>query len=275
MSAAQVDADVQALLKEHTHLLVVEVGEGDNKRVRIRCDLTQHEMLPRKEAIETYLKGKKFQKAKEWYCYDYTQYEPYIVPHRRKDKCLFCNVTDTVLNRIPAEVEKHVNGKKFQRLKEHVKFSTREEKDSDPMEFNANEFEFENKQILYSDDEDGDGASRQPKKKSSDDEDDEAEGDDEEDDEAKADEDEDAMEDGDDDDDEEEEGGSEDEEDDMAEFYPQDDDEEPEDEHIREAVKRLTMKKRKASTDDADESTSKQTATSKASKAKKQKASKK
>ncbi|KAE9064877.1 hypothetical protein PF007_g29040 [Phytophthora fragariae] len=34
---------------------------------------------------------------------------------------LFCNVTVTILNRIPSELGKHVLGKRFKRLKQHVK----------------------------------------------------------------------------------------------------------------------------------------------------------
>ncbi|DBA01926.1 TPA: hypothetical protein N0F65_005115 [Lagenidium giganteum] len=149
------DDDVKALVEAHEFLQVVETGEGDDKKIRIKCDLTQHEMLPRKDVVETHLNSKKFKKAKEWYCYDYSQYEPYIVAHRRKPKCLYCNVTDKVLNRIPAEVEKHVKGKRFLRLKEHVKFETKE--DVDDNEFDANRFEFEHRQVVYSDEEDGDG----------------------------------------------------------------------------------------------------------------------
>lgn len=149
--------DVRELLKTHDFLELVETGDDVNgKRVRVRCALTQHEIVPKKDAIETYLNSKPFRKAKEWYCYDYSKYEPYIVSHRRKPKSLYCNVTDTVLNRIPSEVEKHVNGKKFKRMKEHVKFEikkSKDEQDENEDEFDANEFEFENRQVLNSDDE--------------------------------------------------------------------------------------------------------------------------
>lgn len=154
-----VSEDVRELLKTHDFLDLVETGDdATGKRVRVRCALTQHEIVPKKEAIETYLNSKPFRKAKEWYCYDYSQYEPYIVSHRRKPKSLYCNVTDTVLNRIPSEVEKHVNGKKFKRMKEHVKFEIKKTQDEqDEEEFDANEFEFENRQVLNSDDEEEEG----------------------------------------------------------------------------------------------------------------------
>lgn len=232
------DAEVKQLLEEHEYLEAIYTGDGDNKRARVRCALTQHEMLPRKDAIETHLKSKKFIKAKEWYCYDYSQYEPYIVAHRRKAKSLFCNVTNTILNRIPSEVEKHVKGKKFQRLKEHVKFTQRKEGEKDgegdddgddEEEFDANAFEFENSQVLLSDDDEDEGGAEKKKKskKAHTDSDSEDEEDDEEDED-----DEDA------------------EESDLAEFYPDEDDEDRID---HETVVRLTQKKRKAGDDDEAE----------------------
>ncbi len=231
----KVDDDVKSLLKEHSYLHAVESGEDDKKCVRVRCDLTQHELVPTKEAIETYLKTKKFIKAKDWYCYDYSKYEPYIVVHRRKPKCLYCNVTNTILNRIPAEVEKHVNGKRFKRLKEHVKFEVQMEENEDDGEFDANAFEFENQQAIFSDEEDGSGKVV-----------DEVDADENEDNEEVAGSDNEDDNDNDNDDEEEEDAEDENEEEDvMADFYPQDDDDVSEDEHIREAVAKIT-KKRKA-----------------------------
>ncbi|RLN92142.1 hypothetical protein BBJ28_00014911 [Nothophytophthora sp. Chile5] len=158
MSSPPVDAAVQRLLEAHEYLELVEVGEGDAKRPRVKCQLTQHEMMPRAADIEAHLASKKFVKARDWYCHDYSQYEPYIVPHRRLTKSLFCNVTGTILNRIPDEVEKHVRGKKYQRMKAHVKISVKRSKDDDDMdgnggaeEFDADAFEFENSQVVFSD----------------------------------------------------------------------------------------------------------------------------
>ncbi|GLE03839.1 hypothetical protein PINS_up012750 [Pythium insidiosum] len=225
MVAATVDDEVKALLAEHSYLQLVETGDGEQKRVRVRCDLLQHEMLPRKDVIEAYLKSKKFVKAKEWYCYDYSQYEPYIVAHRRKPKCLYCNVTNTVLNRIPAEVEKHVNGKRFKRLKDQVKFETRATEGDDAADtFDANAFEFEHQQLIYSDEEEDETDTKASHGRGDDDDDEE-----------------------DDDEEMESEEEEEDDEDDvMADFRPKEDDDEEEDEHIKAAVARITQKKRKA-----------------------------
>ncbi|RLN85182.1 hypothetical protein BBJ28_00009611 [Nothophytophthora sp. Chile5] len=172
MSSPPVDAAVQRLLEAHEYLELVEVGEGDAKRPRVKCQLTQHEMMPRAADIEAHLASKKFVKARDWYCHDYSQYEPYIVPHRRLTKSLFCNVTGTILNRIPAEVEKHVRGKKYQRMKAHVKVSVKRSKDDDDMdgnagaeEFDADAFELENSQVVFSDAEEEEDATPATDKK--------------------------------------------------------------------------------------------------------------
>lgn len=199
-TAATLDVEVQRLLAAHEHLEAVDAGEG---RVRVRCALTQHEMVPRADAIEAYLGSKKFMKARDWYCHDYSQYEPYIVAHRRKPKSLFCNVTGTVLNRIPAEVERHVNGKKFQRLKAQVTIKKVEDEELEGGGFDANAFEFENSQVLWSDDEGEEGGEGKVSK----DVDVEEEGKEEE---------------------------EEEEQDDMSDLYPEDDG--SEDEHVHAAV---------------------------------------
>lgn len=234
------DPEVQKLLTQHAFLEPVTTAGG---HVRVRCELTRHELLPRAADIEQHLRSKKFVKAKEWYCHDYAQYAPFIVAHRRKPKSLFCNVTGTVLNRIPAEVERHVAGKKFQRLKEHVKISTDSDGDAEndaENDFDANAFEFENAQVLLSDDEEedddeeGSGArkSKAKAKGQSEDSDDDDGEEEEEDSEA-------------------EQKGDEDEEDDsdMAEFYPDEDEDEDADagrlDHET-IVKLAAQKKRKA-----------------------------
>jgi hypothetical protein len=222
-TAAALDADVQALLGQHDFLEVVTTGEGEQQRVRVRCALTQHEMMPRVDAINEYLDSKKFRKARDWYCHDYSKYEPYIVAHRRKPKSLFCNVTGTVLNRIPAEVEKHVSGKKYKRMKEHVTVSTvrgKGEDGEDGDDFDANAFEFENSQAIFSDDEDEDGkpAATAVQLKQQDD-----------------------VEEEEDEEEEEEDEEEEDVDDDMSDLYPEDDG--SEDERVHELVQKALKAK--------------------------------
>uniref|UniRef100_A0AAV1UEF9 Surfeit locus protein 2 n=1 Tax=Peronospora matthiolae TaxID=2874970 RepID=A0AAV1UEF9_9STRA len=164
MTAPSMEPAIQQLLNQHEFLEIIETGQDENKRVRIKCQLTQHEMLPRADLIATHLKSKKFLKARDWYCHDYSQYEPYIVPYRRLPKSLFCNVTRTILNRIPAEVEKHMQGKRYKRMKQHVKvqvIKTGDNGDDDQTlssrDFDADLFEFENSQVVYSDEEEEEG----------------------------------------------------------------------------------------------------------------------
>lgn len=84
---------------------------------RIRCKVTQHEMPCDSAVVEAYQKGKKFMKALKWYQSDFSKYEPNIIPHKSNPKALYCTITSQTLNKIPQEVEKHVCGKKYLRLK--------------------------------------------------------------------------------------------------------------------------------------------------------------
>ncbi|RHY24591.1 hypothetical protein DYB32_008785 [Aphanomyces invadans] len=155
MADSSIDAAVQALVDSNNGILEVSSVENkDGVKVnRIKCTATGHEMPPRADIVTAHLNSKRFKKATEWYSYDFAQFEPYIVAHRRKPKCLYCNVTGIVLNKIPAEVEKHMKGKKFLRMKEHVKFFDEAEIDKDDDDFDANKFEFLNRQLVGSDDE--------------------------------------------------------------------------------------------------------------------------
>lgn len=82
---------------------------------KIRCSLTKHEMKPNAKEIQQYIQGEKFKKAMEWYTYDYTKFLPEIVPHKSNPHKLYCTITKQELNKIPKEVEKHIQGKRFLR----------------------------------------------------------------------------------------------------------------------------------------------------------------
>lgn len=96
------------VLQKHTFLKLLPSN-------RIKCEVTQHELPLDVKVIEAHVNGKKFKKALEWYNHDYSQYLPYIVPHKEDNKKLFCLLTKQTLNKIPAEVQKHVSGKRFKR----------------------------------------------------------------------------------------------------------------------------------------------------------------
>lgn len=82
---------------------------------RIICDVTGHEMLPQLSAVQSHVGGKKYKKALEWYRHDFSVYEPLIIQHKSKTHKLFCTLTQEELNKIPEQVKKHVEGKRFQR----------------------------------------------------------------------------------------------------------------------------------------------------------------
>ena len=83
-------------------------------------------MPPNAAVVLAYLNGKKFKKAKEWYTYDYSEFLPHIVPDKRDSRKLYCRLTKHGLNKIPDEVKKHVNGKRFLRLKEELRIKNEE-----------------------------------------------------------------------------------------------------------------------------------------------------
>ena len=98
------------LLKNNSAVLSLQPNN------RIKCSATGHEMPPTADAVRLHLAGKKYKKACEWYNRDYSQYLPWIIEHRSDKTKLFCTVTRMTLNKIPAEIEKHVAGKRFLRM---------------------------------------------------------------------------------------------------------------------------------------------------------------
>lgn len=72
-------------------------------------------MPPNPVIVAQYLNSSKLQKAKNWYTFDFSKYEPDIVQNKDNDKLLYCTITKQSLNKIPTEVEKHINGKHFKR----------------------------------------------------------------------------------------------------------------------------------------------------------------
>ena len=80
---------------------------------RVKCLLSGHEMPLKLETIMEYINSRNFKKIKEWYNQDFSKYLPYIVQHNSNPKLLHCKLTNKPLNKIPVEIEKHVNGKKF------------------------------------------------------------------------------------------------------------------------------------------------------------------
>lgn len=105
------NASVQALVAEHDHLTY------DAKYNKVHCAITGLDIVCRLDAVEQHLRSKRFRKEREWYAHDFSAHEPFIVAHKFDRRKLYCNVTRRELNRVPAEVARHVAGKKYQRQK--------------------------------------------------------------------------------------------------------------------------------------------------------------
>ncbi|KAK7095466.1 surfeit locus protein 2-like [Littorina saxatilis] len=106
-----VSPQLTKLLKEYPELRV------DETRGKICCCLTGHEMPLKVEAVQSYVKGKKFHKAQEGREYDFDRHKPHLVPNSKKNQrhTLFCTLTLRNVTRREADVERHVNGKRYQR----------------------------------------------------------------------------------------------------------------------------------------------------------------
>ncbi|KAL7837985.1 hypothetical protein AOLI_G00263890 [Acnodon oligacanthus] len=100
---------------------------GDNK---IKCTLSGHEFPCNLAELQRFTSGNKFKKLCANSEFNYSQYEPHLVPSTKEPNHLFCKLTLRHINRIPHHVVRHVNGKRFKKalaqyeecVKQGVKF---------------------------------------------------------------------------------------------------------------------------------------------------------
>ena len=107
--AAGPSAAVMAFIEEHSDAELMDSG-------KVLCTVTRHELVPNIDLLEHHWNGKKYATRKSQSQYDFTAHEPWIVPHSKDHRLLYCTLTKQPLSRQPKTVMGHVNGKRFQRL---------------------------------------------------------------------------------------------------------------------------------------------------------------
>ncbi|XP_067868152.1 surfeit locus protein 2 [Heterodontus francisci] len=102
-------SELAAFLQQHPAL---QVSHNNN---RVKCSLTGHELPCRLADLQAYTKGKKYQRLAMNEPFNYSQFEPHVVPSTKNPQQLFCKLTIRHINKIPQHVLRHVNGKRYQR----------------------------------------------------------------------------------------------------------------------------------------------------------------
>lgn len=83
---------------------------------KVRCSLTGHELPCRLPELQVYTRGKKYQRlASAFSNFDYTAFEPHIVPSTKNRHQLFCKLTLRHINKSPEHVLRHTQGRRYQR----------------------------------------------------------------------------------------------------------------------------------------------------------------
>ncbi|GAA6217145.1 surfeit locus protein 2 [Lates japonicus] len=101
-------ADLRAFLPNHPFLQLT-----DGKK--IKCTLNGHELPCNLTEVQKFTQGKKYEKLSAAAEFNYSQYEPHIVPSTKQPLQLFCKLTLRHINRQPHHVLRHVNGKRFKK----------------------------------------------------------------------------------------------------------------------------------------------------------------
>lgn len=104
----ELPADLRAFLLNHPFLQLT-----DGKK--IKCTLNGHEFPCNLTELQKFTTGKKYEKLSAKAQFNYSQYEPHIVPSTKQPNQFFCKLTLRHLNRQPHHVLRHVNGKRFKK----------------------------------------------------------------------------------------------------------------------------------------------------------------
>lgn len=103
-------SDVLAFLRQHPSLRLLPNNH------KVRCSLTGHELPCRLPDLQVYTSGKKYQRLSSAFsAFDYTAFEPHIVPSTKNRHQLFCKLTLRHINKSPEHVLRHTRGRRYQR----------------------------------------------------------------------------------------------------------------------------------------------------------------
>ncbi|KAE8582496.1 hypothetical protein XENTR_v10020137 [Xenopus tropicalis] len=101
--------DVRLFLQQHPSLQLIAAN-------KVRCTLTGHELICRLPELQSFTRGKKYQRlTTASSSFDFSSFEPHIVPSTKNPKQLFCKLTLRHINRIPEHIQRHVQGKRYTR----------------------------------------------------------------------------------------------------------------------------------------------------------------
>ncbi|EDO43393.1 predicted protein [Nematostella vectensis] len=109
---------VKKILAKHPNL---EIVEENSERPKVRCKLTGHELPCQPAAIDTYIRGKKYQRLcgsepKEVAIKD--EWRKFLDVSVKRRNQYYCKLTKRYLNNLPHHIERHFAGKRFQKALE-------------------------------------------------------------------------------------------------------------------------------------------------------------
>ncbi|XP_072286802.1 surfeit locus protein 2 [Pyxicephalus adspersus] len=99
--------DVREFLGEHPELQPVPGN-------KVRFTLAGHELPCRLLDLQNFTAGKKYKRLMK-VSFDCSKYEPHIVPSTKNEGQLFCKLTLRHITKSLEDIERHINGKRYQR----------------------------------------------------------------------------------------------------------------------------------------------------------------
>ncbi|XP_064164174.1 surfeit locus protein 2 [Anguilla rostrata] len=115
----EIPADVRSFIQDHPFLQLTDAK-------KVKCTLNGHEFPCNLKELQDFTSGKKYLKLSAVAQFNYSQYEPHVVPSTKQPNHLFCKLTLRHINRLPHHVLRHINGKRYQRALQKYEECVRE-----------------------------------------------------------------------------------------------------------------------------------------------------